>query len=86
MICSSEIGDTDIDLRPLSVHLVFIADSHQGDQSTHEGLFNYTLFLHVSINNPTDAIIHVAISINTFKRTAVKLWVTRLSFMASLLR
>lgn len=38
---------------------------------------------------PTDAIIHVAISINTFKRSAVKLWVMWLrliSFMASLLR
>ncbi len=52
---------------PVSVRLVFIADSHQGDQSTHGGLFNYTVFLHVSVNNPTDAIIHVAISINTFK-------------------
>ena len=52
---------------------MFIADSHQDDQSAHEGLFNYTLFLHVSINNPADAIIHVAISINTSMRTADKL-------------
>lgn len=75
---------------PLAVRLLFIADSHQGDLSTHGGLFNYTLFLHVYINNPTDAIIHVAISINTFKGTAVKLWVMwprpHISFMASLLR
>lgn len=57
----------------LSVCLVFIADSHQGDLSTHRGLFNYTLFPHVSINKPTDAIIYVAILINTFMRNAV--WV-----------
>lgn len=75
---------------PVSVRLVFIADRHQGDRSTHGGLFNYTLFLHVSVNNPTDTIIHVAISINTVKRSAVKLWVMWLrlgvSFMTSLLR
>lgn len=50
---------------------MFIADSRQVDESTHEGLFNYTLFLHVSVNNLPDAIIHVAILINTFKRNGV---------------
>lgn len=50
-----------------SVRLLFIVDSHRGDLSTHGGLLNHTLFLHVSINNPVDAIIHVAILINTLE-------------------
>lgn len=57
----------------ISVHRVFIADSRQVDESAHEGLFNYTLFLHVPVNNLPDAIIHVAMLINTFKRNGVTL-------------
>lgn len=64
----------DIDLRPLSARVVFIADSHQVDRSTHRGLFNYTLVLRVSINNPADAIIHVVVSVNTIGRNEVRLW------------
>lgn len=41
----------------------------------HTGDYLITRFLRVPINNATDAIIHVAIFINTFMRTAVKLWV-----------
>lgn len=73
MISSFEILHSYIDLSPVSVCLLFTADSDQGDLSTHEGLFNYTLFLYVSINNPTDAIIHVVISVNSFKKTGVRL-------------
>lgn len=38
-----EIRYTRIDLQPLAVHLLFIADSDQDDLSAHRGLFNYTL-------------------------------------------
>lgn len=72
---SFEIRYWYIDLCAVAVCLLFIADSDHGDLSTHRGLFNYTVFLYVSINNPTDAIIHVVISVNSFKKTGVKLWV-----------
>lgn len=73
VISSFEIWYSYIDLSRVSACLLFIADSNQCDLSTHRGLFNYTLFLYVSINNPTDAIIHVVISVNRFKKTGVKL-------------
>lgn len=41
----------------------------------HTGEYLITHFLHMPVNNPADAIIHVAIFINTFMRTAVKLGV-----------
>lgn len=41
-------------------------------EDTRDGLITH--FPHVSINNPTDAIVHVVASINTFKRKAVQLW------------
>lgn len=45
-ISGFEIRYAHIDLQPLAVHLLFIADSDQDDLSTHRGVFNYTLSPH----------------------------------------
>lgn len=75
VISTSETRHPDIDPSLVSVCLLFIADSDRGDPSTHGGLFNYTLLRYMSINNPTDAIIHVVILVNRFKKTGARLQV-----------